>query len=548
VATTYENYSLPRSSRRRSIRGPAVVSFGVDPFWLIEAVGFGLLLYWNRRAWFGVDDWDFLAHRTAGNLGDLFRAHDQHWTILPVLVYRFLWLVFGLRYTPYFIVLVLLHLVVAAMLREIMRRAGVRPWLATLAASLFIFFGAGSQDILSAFQMTVVGSLCFGLVQLVLVDHDGRFGRRDCFGIAAGLAAVMCSGVGTALVFTTGVAVWLRRGWRIALAETAPAAAAYVMWFVAIGSRDSSEIGRPSLVEVLKFVMVGFTAAVGAIAHFDALGWLVALVLVGGLVLAFTMCGHELFRRAAAPIALLLGSVALLIETAIVRAGPIQVERVQGLIPNGPDAARLGRYVYLIAAMLLPAIAFAAETVLRRSRAAAVIAAILLIGLVGNANELVHNAADHRLADATRHAVLGAPHIPLVQQLPRSTKPASFGLVGNDVSLGWLLDSSRAGRIPKPRDLTATDLADETLRLALVPSDTLARNCHAVHEPTRVILQRGQRISLKEGTATLQYSAPLRAQSRPMKFNPRTLAALAGPLPLRVIPGTVQQMPIVLCT
>ncbi|MDP9337111.1 MAG: hypothetical protein M3Q30_27875 [Actinomycetota bacterium] len=521
----------------------------VDPFWLIEAAALPVLLYWARNTWFWVDDWDFLAHRNAGNVGDLFRPHTQHWTTLPMLTYRLLWSLFGLRYTPYLVVLLVVHLAVAALLREVMLRAGVRRWLATVAASLFIFFGAGSYDILFAFQVIFVGSLFFGLVQLLLVDHDGPFGKRDVCGIAAGLAAIMCSGVGAAMVFTVGIAAWLRRGWRIALAETAPPAVAYLIWFAAIGSKESSYIARPSVTQIMKFVAVGFGAAVGAVAHLDGLGWLLGVALVGGLALSFKQLGRGLFQRAAGPIALLVGSFVLLFETALARVGVIQVKSVQGLIPNGPDAARLSRYVYLIAAMVLPSIALATEILLRRSRAAAVIVGVLVVGAVGNANGLAHRAANHQFTDATRHAVLAAPYIPLAQELPRSVEPARFGFIGNDVDLGWLIDRSHEGRIPKPHDLSARDLADETLRLALTPSQSPARNCRAIRQPARVVLQRGERITLKRGVAALQYAAPQQAPSRPMNFNSGTFTALAGPLSLRVIPASRQPtQPVVLCT
>ena len=45
----------------------------------------------SRPMWFYLDEWDFLANRTAFNLGDLFRAHNEHWVTMPVLVYRALW-------------------------------------------------------------------------------------------------------------------------------------------------------------------------------------------------------------------------------------------------------------------------------------------------------------------------------------------------------------------------------------------------------------------------------------------------------------------------
>ena len=58
----------------------------------------------------------------------------------------------------------------------------MRPWLATVAAVVFVFFGAGAENILVAFQITFVGSLVFGLTQLLLADHDGPLDRRDWLG------------------------------------------------------------------------------------------------------------------------------------------------------------------------------------------------------------------------------------------------------------------------------------------------------------------------------------------------------------------------------
>src|SRR5437763_15713528 len=86
----------------------------------------------SRPMWFFQDEWDFLAQRTAFNVHDLFRPHNEHWVTLPVLLYRALWWVFGLRtYRPYQLVIILLHLGTALLIRTVMRRAGVRPWTAT---------------------------------------------------------------------------------------------------------------------------------------------------------------------------------------------------------------------------------------------------------------------------------------------------------------------------------------------------------------------------------------------------------------------------------
>ena len=71
----------------------------------------------GHRGWFNDDDWDFLARRKAGDVGDLMRPHFGHWTLLPMLAYRLLWTMVGLRsYTPYLLLAIAAHLAVAALL------------------------------------------------------------------------------------------------------------------------------------------------------------------------------------------------------------------------------------------------------------------------------------------------------------------------------------------------------------------------------------------------------------------------------------------------
>ncbi|HTD50230.1 MAG TPA: hypothetical protein VK771_06505, partial [Acidimicrobiia bacterium] len=108
-------------------------------FFLAEFVAFVYYLAISRQMWFYLDEWDFLSNRTAFNLGDLFRAHNEHWVTIPVLTYRTLWWMFGLRtYLPYQIVIVVLHLSAAWLIRVVMRRVGVRPWTATIVACILV--------------------------------------------------------------------------------------------------------------------------------------------------------------------------------------------------------------------------------------------------------------------------------------------------------------------------------------------------------------------------------------------------------------------------
>ena len=154
---------------------------------------------------------------------------------------------FGLRsYLPYQLLAIGLHLAAAALLRVIMRRAGVSPWIATAAAGLYVLFGSGSQDILVAFQITFTGALVFGLMQLLLADHDGGIDRRDALGLLAGLAALLCSDVAIAMIATVGIACLLRKRWLAALFHTAPLASIYLAWLAGFGRhpRPASDFHR----------------------------------------------------------------------------------------------------------------------------------------------------------------------------------------------------------------------------------------------------------------------------------------------------------------
>ncbi len=325
-----ETEQLGRASSQRPASRWDVLRSAVVWFVAAEVIAFPLLLVWGRHGWFTQDDWDFLSARTAGNVGDLFRAHFQHWTTLPVLVYRLMWVVVGMRsYTPYQALIVTLHLVAAALVLVVMRRAGVRPWLATVAAVAFLFFGPGAENILVAFQITFVGSLVFGLTQLVAADHDGPIARRDWLGLLAGFAGLLCSGVAVTMTIIVGFAVLLRRGrrgWRVALFHTAPLGVAYALWSkLAPKGQNAENYRSQSPTQITKFMLVGFEATFARLGHVAGIGVALAIVGVVGLALMFRTRGrHAPLGELAAPIALLAGSAVFLIVTGVaprVKAG-----------------------------------------------------------------------------------------------------------------------------------------------------------------------------------------------------------------------------------
>jgi hypothetical protein len=489
-------------------------------FVAVLGVGLVLSLVFGHSQWFFLDDWDFLADRRATDLGDLLRPHNEHWMTIPVLVYRMLFRLFGLRtYVPYQLVLILLHLTAAVLLRTVMRRAGVGPWIATAAASIFVLFGAGDESILFAPNIGFVGALVLGLTQLLLADHDGPLDGRDYLGLLAGVAGVMCSGVAVSMTIVVGLAMLMRRGWRVALFHSAPLAVIYVAWWLAF-ARGRYATATTSIELVARFVSTGFAEAYDEMGQVPGVGLALGLLLAAGLVFAWRGLDRvELGRRAAAPAAMLVGSVIFLTVTGIGR----------GIF--GPDAARAGRYLHLVTALSLPAIAVAADALVRRSRLLGTVAvALLLVGVPGNVGLLVDHDARAKFTLGTPDLVLPLPRVAMADRVPRRLRPLPDS--APKVTIGWLLDGAAAGRIPDPGRISPLARATATLRLSFLQArrPTTRSACRALREPVTRTLQQNQVIRIDGGR--LRISAPendlIAATYTPSAGH--ALVAVGGPL------------------
>ncbi len=428
-----------------SLAGPgAVVAFIA-----VEVSAFVTVLVLARHQWFFADEWDFLVNRRLGSLTDLFRPHVGHWSTLPILVYRTLFHAFGLRtYLPYQLLVVTLHLVAAALLWKIIRRAGVHPWLSTAAASLFALFGSGYDDIAWAFQIGFDGALVLGLTQLILADHDGPLDRRDRLGLLAGAAGLMCAG-GLAVIMTVivGLATFIRRGWRVALFHVGPLAVIYTSWWLAIGREYQYSLSpgsSPNLGELAQWVKRSVTGSFSAMGQLQGVGVALAIVLILGVILSF----GDLRTRGAAPSALLVGTFIFVVSTGWTRARPL----LMGYATNS-------HYLDIITALALPAIALSMEAIRCRWKIVLpVMVLMLLLGVPGNAEKIARpRDVVYQVGVQTylRQCILTTSRSPLAQTLPRSYRPQPF--FDPDLTMGWLLDQK--GQLPSPGPLNKREVA-----------------------------------------------------------------------------------------
>lgn len=468
------------------------------------AVSLPLLMWLGSYRWFFGDEWSFLADRSV-TVDGLFAPHNQqHWVSFPVLVYRGLYSLVGLRaYWPYQLVVVVLHLATAALLRVIMRRAGVHPWIATLAAGSFVLLGAAEDNILWAFQITFVGSLVAGLGQIVLADHDGPIDRRDWFGLGAGLLALMTSGQAPSLIIGTGIVCLLRRRWWPAAFHTVPLGALYLVW---VQLEDVSTMYR---VEGYPFTFSAYVtwmreAALGlftAVGHWGVLGAVLAVVLVCGTVLAWRSEGTASFvGRAGVPLVLVV--VCLL---SMSTAAPSRFFL-------GDDASRAGRYIGVMAALTLPLLAVAADALARRwPRALPAVCALLLLPIPFNATQF---GTDGLLTDeyfqAARRYVSGLADLPIAAAVPDWVEPNDQIVGQPDMTIGWLRGAESEGTLPdeEPLDILQRAMAPLHLGVAIDPRPLpTGLRCEVHDEPIPIdpalgehwVIRTPIRVALRQG-------------------------------------------------
>jgi hypothetical protein len=239
------------------------------------------LAFWSwtdRALWFFGDEWDFLVRRglsfPPGSPRSIWYPHNEHWSTLPILLWRALYSIFHLNsYWPYLAPLLLAGTVVAHLSWRLALRAGADPWVATFAAGLLAFLGAGASDMTSAFQVTFVGSVLFGLLSMLLLDPatppKGRtdFRARDAIASLSLLGALMCSTVGDAMVAGTALLLFARRPWRRALAVLALPVLSYAIWFAFLGrpsiSAPRAHFGLRTFTTLPSYVLFGLAGAIG---------------------------------------------------------------------------------------------------------------------------------------------------------------------------------------------------------------------------------------------------------------------------------------------
>ncbi len=411
--------------------------------------GLALLIAASRGQWFVADEWVFLSDRRLGDVRSLFVPHNEHWSTLPIVLWRGLFAAVGLRtYWPYQLAALAVHVGVAHLLWRVQSRAGVAPGVAIATSGLFVVFGAGAENVLSAFAITFDASLLLGLGQVLLVDHDGRFERRDVLGLVLALAGLLSSGVAITMVAVAGMTACLRRGWSAGLVTVGPPAAVFVAWLATVGRAGlrGAETWEPE--HIPAFVWHGLTTTFDVTASTTGVG---ALALAG-LVLWLLRHRGELRGRLAATAAYAVGAVVFYAVIGIGRA-------MMSLAEAGTS-----RYLYVAGALLIPAVGGALSDLTRQRSLARAGAVVLVALLAANGARLLFSraAAERAIEQQHRRILLAAARLDLPPW--ELGLPEPVGLAHN-LTYDELRQMRRHGQLPSDEDVTRDH---ELLALAIV--------------------------------------------------------------------------------
>lgn len=526
--------SIAVSARRASWRRldsnrAATITFG-----MVVALAGAVFAVKGRAQWFFQDEWLFFERRSHMSLSNFMEPANGHWIGVPMIAYRLLWAVFGLHtYLPYQAMTLLAHMALAVLLWCAMRRSKISPWPSTIVAGSFALFGRGYENVVWAFQITLVAPVIFALIQLLLADHDGRLSRRDALALGAGLMALPCSGVSLITTGAVGLALLMRRGWRVAALQTVPLGIVYSAWYL-VYARDAFHSPRVGPGPAIRFGANGLRSAATAFGGSAVTAWLLAAVVAMGFAACAAGGWSEWRERAAIPFSLAVCAPIFLVMTGVAR-----------VVPQGPDSFNRSRYAHLVVAFLIPAVALGVDAMWRRSRLLAVPAlAAVLIGVPSNVNDIAHRVnpkAPPALILAFGQAEAGAT-------APAALQPLQGVGVG-ELTLGWLRSGVRTGKIPRPLlDSSILAQANASLALYVDAGQVDPATCRPLLADGEVVEMRaGESIGF-QGSVIIAVTTPLGTSPSFLGFTasePSQLSSRYGPISLAIAPFT--DSPVELC-
>jgi hypothetical protein len=228
------------------------------------AASAALLLVWQSRLTFFIDDWDLLLSRRGFNAHAFLDPHNEHIIVAPTAIYKAIQATAGMdSLLPYALVATATFIASAILLFAYLSPR-VGGWLALAATVLILFIGAAYEDLLTPFQVGYFGSMAFGLGALLALERRDRTG--DAWACALLVLSLTFSELAVPFIIGIALAIVLDRGpWRRGYVVAVPLIL-YAIWYLGWGHTATSYLSFDNVANSPAYVLDGFASSIGSLA------------------------------------------------------------------------------------------------------------------------------------------------------------------------------------------------------------------------------------------------------------------------------------------
>jgi hypothetical protein len=220
-----------------------------------------LALTWHFT--FLIDSWEFLMNRRELTVDALMQPHNEHIVVIPVAIELLFLHLFGMDGARPEYVLLTIMLLVSDYLLFVYLRRRVGSWMALFGALLILFLGPAWELLLWPFEISLLGSVLFGLAMLLALERADR--RGDLLACLFLTISIGFSSLGLAFVVAALVAVLQspRERWRSRAFVVVIPIVLYALWYVGWGHDAESHMSLRNVLASPRFVAESMAAAAG---------------------------------------------------------------------------------------------------------------------------------------------------------------------------------------------------------------------------------------------------------------------------------------------
>jgi hypothetical protein len=228
---------------------------------LLAAAAMTLALTWHYT--FLQDTWEFLMNRRQFNADAIFRPHNEHIVVIPVLFQQLFLHLFGMDTAKPEIFLLTISLLATASLLFVYVSRRVGPWLGLFAAVLILCLGPAWELLLWPFEVSLIGSILFGLAMLLALEREDRPGDL----LACVFLVVSFGFSSLAIPFAVAALVVIlqsprERRWGRAFVFLVPVVL-YGLWYLGWGHDAESHLSLRNVLASPRYVAEAMAVGVG---------------------------------------------------------------------------------------------------------------------------------------------------------------------------------------------------------------------------------------------------------------------------------------------